>query len=60
MRCLLLLDVTQHILVVFIDVSGQPAGPVFKGQAVQEECPAFLLGLFDRGLRDQQVIQKRR
>jgi len=52
MRSLLLLDVTQCILVVTYRLLGQPDGPIFKGQAVREECPAFLLGLFDRGLRD--------
>jgi hypothetical protein len=39
MRSSLFWDVTQHKLVV-TDVSGQPVGPVFRGQVVQE--PDFL------------------
>jgi hypothetical protein len=30
-------DFTQRRL-MFIDISGQTIGPVFKGQAVQEDC----------------------
>ena len=37
LRSSLLWDVTQRRLVV-TDVSVQPTDPIFKGQAVQEEC----------------------
>ena len=35
-------DVTRRRLVV-TEVSGQPIGPIFKGQAVQEECREHLV-----------------
>ena len=37
---------------------GTTCGPIFKGQAVQEKCPAFLLGLFDHGLGDSRLFPK--
>jgi hypothetical protein len=43
MRHLLFRDVTQHRLVI-TDVSVQPIGPIFKGQAVREE---YTLPVFD-------------
>jgi hypothetical protein len=40
MRSSLFWDVTQRRLIV-ADVSGQPIGPIFNGQAVQEDKPSI-------------------
>ena len=35
-------DITQRRVVIFTDVSGQPIGPIFKDQEIQEEKKDFL------------------
>jgi hypothetical protein len=42
MRSAIFWDITQRRVVIFTDVSGQPLGPIFKGQEVQEENLFFL------------------
>jgi hypothetical protein len=39
-------DLMLHRLVVGTDVSGQHIGPIFKGQAVQEEVATLLFLMF--------------
>lgn len=38
MRSSLFWLVTECMLVIVTDILGQPVGPIFKGQAVKEEC----------------------
>jgi len=42
-------DITQRIF-VYTDVSGQPIGPIFKGQEVQEESLDSLSRNVDKDL----------
>jgi hypothetical protein len=40
-------DLTQRHLVV-TDVSGEPTGPIFEGQTVQDECQKSWVGIYIR------------
>jgi hypothetical protein len=55
MRHSLFRDVTQRRLVV-TDVSVQPIGPIFKGQAIQEE---YTIPVFDTESLNNQLANKK-